>query len=292
MDEVATKVELNEWFSTYGLITAERILGKYQITLAQTDLLTALKIPSSYYHRILQVPLKNVLNGIVLQQAHDYHVYAQKLFVDYLLSGESAKDEAAQGALTREGMEDERKKLVELGEEFSKKKLEHDALIAKSQLVLIKSAKEWNSALDSAVKLFHASLLKAGAKVKKSEIRHAINQAMIHCDQSHSAADKISIIDKITAVLDQFLTEEIKTNLQKHIEDLIIISSDLDNQFAPFLQECREMSEQANSYRTQFYAGILRVMELIRLLPEYRIDPVQDHVNRETLQFDKQIGEC
>ena len=90
MDGEKADNELSQWFSTYGVITAERILGNYKINLAHTDLVGAIKSPFSFYHRLLQVPLKNVLNGIVLQQANDYHIYAQKLFIDYLLSGESA----------------------------------------------------------------------------------------------------------------------------------------------------------------------------------------------------------
>src|SRR5690606_37160436 len=102
-----------------GVITAERMLNRYQIRLQSTELLIAIKSPVSFYHRLLQVPLRNVLNGIIMQQAYDYHVYAQKLFIDYLLSGESGKDEEAQGALTRDAIENERKQLVILGGEFN-----------------------------------------------------------------------------------------------------------------------------------------------------------------------------
>ena len=124
----------SQWFSTYGVITAERILGTYHIILAQTDLLAGIKNPHSFYHQMVQIPLKNVLNGIILQQANDYHIYVQKLFIDYLLSGESAKSEESQGAHTRESLESERKQLVSLGEEFNKKQLAHDSLIGKQPI--------------------------------------------------------------------------------------------------------------------------------------------------------------
>ena len=52
-----------------------------------------------------------------------------------------------------------------------------------------------------------------------------------------------------------------------------------------------EISVQARSYRSQFFDTIIRVTELMKLLPEYKIDPVQDAINRETLYFDKTIGE-
>ncbi|HAU1956168.1 TPA: hypothetical protein F8S46_15140, partial [Legionella pneumophila] len=104
MDEIKKDDELSQWLSTYGTITAERILGRYNISLPQDEILEAINIPSSFYRHLLQIPLKNVLNGIVIQQASDYHVYAQKLLIDYLLSGESSKEPDSQGAGTRESL--------------------------------------------------------------------------------------------------------------------------------------------------------------------------------------------
>lgn len=216
MDADQKENELSHWFSTYGLITAERILGKYSIVLPQETLLSAIKDPASFYHRILQVPLKNVLNGIVLQQAHDYHVYAQKLFIDYLLSGDSAADENSQGASTRERMEEERLNLITLGKEFHQQQLDQDSLIAASQAYLIKVTKEWNEAEEGAV--FH-----------------------------------------------------------EHLET--------------YLQQAKEMNAQARMFRSRFYNAIIRVTELIKLMPNYRIDEAQDLVNREPLYFDKTIGD-
>ena len=44
-----------------------------------------------------------------------------------------------------------------------------------------------------------------------------------------------------------------------------------------------EISQQANSFRNQFYETIIRVIELIKLLPEYKIDPEQDATLIESL---------
>ena len=93
MSDEKLENDISQWFSTYGVITAERILGRYQIQLPQTELVAAVKNPFSFYHKLVELPIRNVLNGIVLQQANDYHIYVQKLYIDYLLSGETSKDE-------------------------------------------------------------------------------------------------------------------------------------------------------------------------------------------------------
>ncbi len=286
--------ELSQWFSTYGMITAERILGTYQMIIPQTELLEAIKSPFSFYHQILQVPLKNVLNGIVLQQANDYHVYAQKLFIDYLLSGETSKGEEAQGALTRESMEDERKALVTLGDDFHHKQLAHDALIASSQSVLMKITKEWRVALESGIKLVSSTLTSNNFENKKSLIRRGVTHALIHCDliSSQSLDNKYLFIEKMNEIVKVELTQGLKEQLLGNLSDLLNITISTNSKISEFLERAIEMSEQARSYRAQFFDTIIRVTELIKLLPEYKIDPVQDAINREPLHFDKTIGEA
>jgi hypothetical protein len=284
--------ELSEWFSTYGFITAERILGKYQIILAHDELLKAIKSPASFYHRLLQIPLKNVLTGIVLQQANDYHVYAQKLFIDYLLSGESSKEEGAQGASTRENMEEERQGLVALGEEFHQKKIDHDTLISQSQAKLIQFCKQWNVAMEASIKSVRATLAQSGISKKPSEIRQALNNGLIYANltDAQSQSNRLLFIDKMNEILKCSFITELKDDILANLENLLDIVGGLDNTVYEFVDRTVEISQQANSYRTQFYDTILRVTELILLLPDYKIDPEQDKVNREFLYFDKSIG--
>ncbi|MCL9685026.1 hypothetical protein [Legionella maioricensis] len=294
MEDKQIDDELNQWFSTYGVITAERILGTYQIIIPQSELLVAIKSPFSFYHQILQVPLRNVLNGIVLQQANDYHVYAQKLFIDYLLSGETSKGEEAQGALTRESLENERTQLVTLGDEFHHKQLAHDALIASSQSVLRKIAKEWGVALESGLKQANNTLAKTNIEVKKSLIRRGVTHALIHCDliSSQSLDNKYLFIEKMNEIIKAELTQELKERLLNNFSELLNITMSFNSKVSEFFERAVEMSEQARSYRTQFFDTIIRITELFKLLPEYKIDPVQDAINREPLYFDKTIGEA
>ncbi|MDI1351350.1 MAG: hypothetical protein PSV35_01055, partial [bacterium] len=261
--------------------------------LPQQELISALKSPYSFYHRLLQIPLKNVLNGIILEQANDYHVYAQKLFIDYLLSGESAKGEDAQGAGTRESLEEERKALVVLGEDFNKTQLEHNSLIARSQSILIKITKEWREAFDSSVSSINATLKTHSQDIKLSLIKTGINHALINLDLSYSQyeTNHIHFVDKMNEMIKFSSTTEIKEKLQKDLSKLLHILSNFDQDMAEFLEQVDEMNAIARKYREQFYQSILRVTFLINLLPDYRIDLEQDIINRSSLQFDKTIGD-
>ena len=144
MNEKQELPDWSSWSSTYGLLTAERVLERFDIHLSHEELIKASKDPNSVYFQLLRVPLKNIFNGIILQQAHDYQMYAQKLFVDYLLSGEDAKDKDAPGAMTREDIERERVKLMEAGEGFNQLEEAHQILIADSQASLIALSKDIN----------------------------------------------------------------------------------------------------------------------------------------------------
>ncbi|WP_392537259.1 hypothetical protein [Legionella sp. 227] len=282
--------ELNQWFSTYGAITAERILGRYNVNLAQTDLVAAIKSPFSFYHRLIQVPLKSVLNGIVLQQANDYHVYVQKLFIDYLLSGENSKGEEAQGAATRETIENERQQLVALGEAFQKVQGDQDYLIANSQRILIQMTQLFNAELEKALSSLNKLLKAAGLTVKKSQIRQAINHALIYCNVREIQTNGSLFIEKMNEVLKVSLTEDLKGKMLTSLSEILQMNIDFDDQIMDYVQQTDEINRSANSYRNQFFDTIIRVIDLMKSLPEYKIDPEQDAINREPLYFDKSIG--
>lgn len=284
--------QMDKWFSTYGAITAERILSRYHIILPQNELLNTIRSPFSFYHQLLKIPLKNVLNGIVLQQASDYHVYGQKLFIDYLLSGESGKPADSPGATTRESLENERQMLVTLGEDFNGLQTTHSALISKSQASLIKLADEWNKAFEAALKQVSGTLTNSGIECKKSVIRQGVNHALIHCDliKADSLNNRVLFIESFNEHIKLPLNDTLKTKLLSDLSEVMGFILSFDSQFNTFMQEAIVISEQANSFRTQFYDSILRVRDLITLLSDYRINPEQDLVNRETLYFDNTLG--
>lgn len=284
---------LSKWFSTYGLVTAERLIGIFKITLDQEDLKLALKGPYNFYHRLLQIPIQNILSGIVQQQAHDYHVYLQKLFIDYLLSGESGKSETSPGAVTRAELDIEREDVVSLAEEFNKKQIALNNLIAESQICLIDLCKQWNTSLDNAIKEFHNTLMEHGFDLKKSLIRKAINHAIVQCDSTNSDIQNknYELIEKANEIMGITINENLKESLMNHLSELLAYTINFDSHVVDFPSRVSELSNELRAYRRQFYDKIITVTYLMKLLPEYKIDPVQDAINKEPLFFDRSIGE-
>lgn len=293
MDEKITTDEFSKWFSTYGVITSQRILSHYKISLPPKELVFAIKNRTSFYHHLILVPLKNVLNGIILQQANDYHVYVQKLFIDYLLSGESSKPPEAQGASTRESLEAQRNALVHLGEEFNQKQLEHETVISATQKTLLKTSSSLIEALNNAKNtiLFYAE--QEDPDYKKSLIEYALIHALIEVglDQETRSINKTLFINKVGESLTLGCFNDIKDQLEQEFGTFFMMIDEIYNEIDDLLASALGITESARAFRDQFYQFALRVIELIGLLPEYKIEPTQDAVNRESLVFDKTIGE-
>lgn len=293
MDEKLTDDEFSKWFSTYGLITSQRILAHYKIAMPQTELIAAIKSATSFYRHLVQVPLKNVLNGIVLQQANDYHVYVQKLFIDYLLSGESGKPPEAQGAATRENLEDERKALVDLGAQFNQQQLDHEAVINTSQKILIKLSTDLKETMTASAGSIQVLCKRSGADFTKDQIAMHLIQGLIQAGfelKIHNI-DKSLFINKVVGLLKLSESSDNRSQLEQILNPFFEVVSAVNQQIEDQLNNALIITEKARSYRSQFYQTALRVIELIKLLPEYKIDPAQDEINRESLQFDKSIGE-
>jgi len=135
----ATEDELSTWLSTYGLVTVERIFSQLGLHLKYEELVHAIHDSTNIYFEVLRVPFKNILNGIILNQAMDYREFAQKLFIDFLLSGSANDSETtpASESEAKEALEAERLHLITLGDEFDLQDFECNKLIAESQKALI-----------------------------------------------------------------------------------------------------------------------------------------------------------
>jgi hypothetical protein len=215
MQEQEEHKDWSAWFSTYGLLTADRLLDRFGVHLGQDDMVKVVKDPDSIYYLLLQVPLKNVFNGIILQQAHDYKIYAQKLLVDYLLSGEETKPDEANGALARDDLERERLKLIDMGDAFELQVKAHKLLIANSQKILVEFSKNLAS------------------------------------------SDR----DQLQAIVDEYLVQIAELNIN------------------------------LRNFRSWFYASILDINGMLKILPDYKIDEAKIAENLEPLVFDASIGE-
>ena len=293
MNELEAENDLSIWLSTYGLITTERVLGGYGIRLPQEELINAINNPNNIYHFLLRVPLKNVFNGIILEQAKDYQVYLQKLFIDYLLSGETGKSEDSPGALAREDLEKERKELLELDIDFEQIEFVHDRLIAESQKMLIAHAGEWQKKLINAAKKIRMGFKSSNIGLENSLVIQAVNILIISHDLAKN--EELSRKNNAWAMVEKLLNSKLSNDQQnvfiqeiKALNDFTWVTDDL---LAPYLNRINQVGLELRKWRSTFYNLILRVMDLLKQLPEYTIDRIRNDENRESLYFDASIGD-
>jgi flagellar biosynthesis/type III secretory pathway protein FliH len=280
-------------FSTYSVITAEQLLERYGVKLQRDELATALKDPNNFYHRLLRLPLKNVFNGIILQQAQEYRVFAQKSFIDYLLSGEASKPEEAAGGPVRDNLEEERKALVKKGEEFHKTESARNTLIAESQQSLLQQSKELQKTLVEMAKEIKKDFQASGINLDEKTIIEAINALLIQSSFSPGKTIRIEEYDwsRIEQILGQSLPAELKQAFVKQLPKLEELNSKIDDSIERFTGKISNMTLELRKWRSDFYDTIIRLNKLTSTLPEYTKDQAQIQENREALVFDPSIGE-
>lgn len=132
---------VSNWYSTYGLVTIERIFALMKIRLSVEELHTVSRTQSSPYYQLLQVPLKNIFNGIIISQTNDYREFAQKMLIDYLLSGAAnLAPEQTKPEGVRLELELMREDLIGYAEQFDLLQFDHFTLINESQKIAIATA--------------------------------------------------------------------------------------------------------------------------------------------------------
>ena len=292
MDNKA-ELDLSKWFSTYGVLTSSNILGTLNIYLNEEELLPAIKKSSSVYHQLLTIPTKSVLSGIIYQQAYDYQVYVQKLFVDYLLSGEQGKDPESPGASIREQLEEYRLEIAQLNDAFGEKQDDHQKLILQSQASLIKCAAELKNIM-AATAIKVKEILAAEKITREDSVINGAIRSLVtnfyHLNQRALATDE-SIWVNISNSLQIELQEKVKTKLARVLDVLDDPKSDIANIVLAFKDQADDICLSFRTFRSKFYELILVVTESINMLPDYHVNLVQEKANRESLYFDAHIGD-
>jgi len=291
MNAEKEEMDLSMWLSTYGLVTVKRVLDRFNIHIDNDELILAISNSQSIYYQLLRVPLKNIFNGIILQQAHDYQVYAQKLFIDYLLSADSQPNEEGPGANTREDLETERLKLISVGEGFNEQESAHINLIAESQARLIELSQNLQASLQIATKKIRSILKEKGIKKEDAFIQKALHTAMIPLMSPVDTSDvETYFLKSLGEALDVRLTNELKQKLSVVLHDFGDPRVELENMLTPYLKRAAEVGSELRSYRRQFYDIILQTTELINYLPDHLTDDKREQENRSTLYFDPSLG--
>lgn len=292
--EQITEPDLSSWFSTYGILTAERVLERFSIRLQYDELVTAVKNPMSVYYMLLRIPLKNVFNGIILQQAHDYQVYAQKLFIDFGLSEETMQSEESPGAATRESLADTKKQLIELNTSFRELEFAHQKLISESQRRLIDVSKILQTSLQIVSKTMEQTLRRNAILKTDEEIQRAVRAAMVHYNKrdAEMLSEGSSFWCKLAEVLNITTDVSLREKLAAALTPFQDPRDEIESILSTYLTQAEDLAIESRGFRIQFYELILRATELLKLLPSYRPDQIKEAENRESLQFDSLIGEA
>jgi hypothetical protein len=281
MKDDTSENSLIGWFSTYGLLTAKRIFEGYKIYINDEEIISLLKNPENFYNRLLQIPLKNVYNGIILAQSYDYQVFIEKLFVDYLLSGENGKGSESPGNTIREQIEGLRKNFISMGDNFHRIELEHEKLVSASQASLIEQAKNWQNQIDEMIeKLIRMEDLK---DMDPSIMKRAITHLLVH----HSK--KVENWENVESVLNKKFSDSAKKIIQEAISDLDKYVKESELNLKSYKTRAEDLCEVIKEFRSNFSNHILQLRNLLRALPDYSYKETQD--SKEMLLFDAKLGE-
>ncbi len=92
-----------------------------------------------------------------------------------------------------------------------------------------------------------------------------------------------------------YLSFPIDNRLNHSLKELFAEYEDLKLQIkidlSPYIMRAEEMSKSILNLRTDFYNISIRVLELIKFLPNYQYNPVEEEKKRDNLYFDPNFGE-
>jgi hypothetical protein len=104
--------------TTFGLVTAERLLAKIGVSLSQAEISMQIQNPKTFYHALLYLPAKRTKLRGGIERCRDIQAYGQQKLIHYLFSGEASKEETENGQEVREEIEASRQRMVEMGKTF------------------------------------------------------------------------------------------------------------------------------------------------------------------------------
>lgn len=291
MNDKSLESEMQHWFSTYGVLTAQRVFSQLNIILDDKLLIATVKNPLSVYYQMIQVPIKNVYNGIILQQAQDYLIYGQKIFIDYLLSGESDKDKNSPGADTREQLDSQRLALMEMAEDFNKKITTHQKLIAESQIALKQVAEKIKEGLRTITSKIKQVLQAHHVDRDDKLILKAIQNTFISFDKlDNSLISSATFWKTLCSMLEIELAETVHQEIIIALGEMGHPRDDVKKLLSPFMEAANDLGIAFRNYRRQFHSFIITANDLIKLLSDYHPDKAKNAENLSALEFDSLIG--
>lgn len=277
------------WMSSYGIITAKRIVDKFGLTVDDRDVLLSLKSKSTFLFKLLRLPFRNMLNDVIRQQIYDYQVYAQKIFIDYLLSGETTKPETSPGGSSRETLEELRQRFVLKCKYFQDLEYKHFHLIANSQRRIILQSKKWQHHLVERILAFKSEF---GLTCSKSALMKIVVGALC---QVPEAGTQNLLQEAIQSLLTRHKIASISSSAEQGLLEIcklqIADTQTMLTSLEEFDSAILEMYQNVRSLRTEMSAIIVEANRLIRLLPGCAVDAVANKKYQESINFDSHLGD-
>lgn len=292
-----------KFLSTYALITAQRIFEYYKIFLSADLIRIAIKgtntvavtenspsniasqeNPNNFYRELLQVSLRNISNGRIIDQVHDYQTYIQKLFIDYYASDPGERQEGMPGWPVHLALQEDQKHLAFLGDKLLQQEIEHRNLIARTQKNVLSLTTNFNSLLKLEAENA-LSKIQSNEKIAETTMIEAINYLL--CMEGTSATEQQNKWEQIEKNLSFTLNIEKKealtlafTNIQSFITDSKKVLS----------EHSKDILSQAHTFketRGEFYKLMQKIHQTIKSLPKPISDLIQSHAleNRASLYF-------
>ena len=121
-------------------------------------------------------------------------------------------------------------------------------------------------------------------KVSDLSLRSAINLILIE------GLNDTKLWLKCAEILKIELSKNIRKDLSASISQLMPIQQEISLAATKYLERASMLTVEFKNYRSQFYALIISVSELMQSLPTYAIDKELDAANRAKLYFDPHLG--
>jgi hypothetical protein len=287
MDEENIKEdEVESYLTTYQWVTVGQLLEGYGLKLSDTSVLLMLRKKTAFYFQLLRIPVMNVLNGIIIDQTKAYRIYVQKMFVEYLVSGQADVEETI-GSETRAALEKARVHMLEIGSLFDESIKAHEALIIETQRTLIQWSKQFKATLTTIGKAWMSEIH------QQTGLTLSITMPMLY--DLFVDADGFEASDAAWKRFESHYKQPFPSTLKNTLQTQFKQLNALQDQFKAFIaaheDPVLQLQISLNQHRSQFYDEIIQVQNLLMLLPGFDLNPVYNTQERASLNFDTHIGE-
>ena len=83
---------------TYNILMAQNILSTFNLALSNTQLVEALTTTKSIYYWLINLPMQNNLNAIIVSQIKSYKIFCQKRLIDFFILSIPSEADSPEGA--------------------------------------------------------------------------------------------------------------------------------------------------------------------------------------------------